>query len=190
MGADYRELLLTGNIEKIKDSLEKSGILDLNPKDKKEEIDRLGEIIDNDLYQAAYNAYIAENTDRYIPYYDRVFNALDSLDELLETRRFLTGDEITEADVKLFVFLSAFDLAYYFVFRLNKKRIKDYGNLWNYAKELYSLDEFKNATDFDEIKKDIFLRLTQNPDNILPDGPDTGIWEEKNDRKEKFGITA
>ncbi len=190
MGADYRELLLIENIEKIKEKLLKSGLTDLNPKDKKDEIERLNEIIDNDLYQAAYNAYSAKSTEQYIPYYDKVFDALDGFDELLKSRRFLTGDEISEADVKLYVFLSAFDLAYYFAFRLNKKRIKDYENLWEYAKDLYSHDAFKSVTDFDEIKKDIFWRLTENPDNILPDGPDIGIWEEVNDRKKKFGITA
>ena len=190
MGADYRELLLIENIEKITDNLKKSGVTDLNPADKKDETDRLNVLIDNNLYQAAYNAYSAESTEKYIPNYDRVFETLDSLDVLLENKRFLSGDTITEPDVKLFVFLSAFDLAYYFVFRLNKKRIKDYDNLWGYAKDLYLLDAFKDVTDFEKIKKDIYLKLTVNPDNILPDGPDTGIWDEKNDRKVKFGITA
>ena len=190
MGADYDKLLLKANTDKITEELKRSGVTELNPYDKKEKIDRLNDIIDNDLYPAAYSAYTAESTEQYIPYYDRVFDALDSLNEILETNRFLTGDTITEPDVKLFVFLSAFDLAYYFVFRLNKKRIKDYDNLWNYAKDLYLIDAFKNATDFKKIKEDIFLRLTPNPDNILPDGPCTGIWDEKNNRKEKFGVTG
>ena len=66
MGADYRELLLIENIEKITDNLKKSGVTDLNPADKKDETDRLNVLIDNNLYQAAYNAYSAESTEKYI----------------------------------------------------------------------------------------------------------------------------
>ena len=83
--------------------------------------------------------------------------------------------------------LARFDTAYYFGFRLNKKRIRDYDNLWNYSKELYSIPAFREATDFDSIKRGYLLGAEENPDQILPDGPDNSVWNEPNNRSAKFG---
>ena len=83
--------------------------------------------------------------------------------------------------------LARCDTAYYFGFRLNERRIRDYPNLWNYARELYSIPAFRESTDFDAIKKGYLMDAEDNPDQILPDGPDQGAWLEPNDRAAKFG---
>lgn len=59
-----------------------------------------------------------------------VFNRLDWLEERLADRRYLFGDKITESDVRLYVTLARFDVAYHNIFRVNKKRLRDYDNLW------------------------------------------------------------
>ena len=120
--------------------------------------------------------------------YDQlVFDRLDQLEMHLEDHRFLLGNRLTEADVRLYVTLTRFDIAYYFGYRLNKKRIRDYHNLWNYAKELYSKPPYRDITDFDAIKKGFLLGAEINPDGILPEGPDVSVWLETNDRVAKFG---
>ena len=81
----------------------------------------------------------AQSREEYEKYYHLVFDRLDQIEKHLGENRFLLGDKLAEADVRLFVTLTRFDVAYYFGYRLNKRRIRDYHNLWNYAKELYSM---------------------------------------------------
>ena len=71
-----------------------------------------------------------------------VFNRLDWLEERLADRRYLFGDKITESDVRLYVTLARFDVAYHNIFRVNKKRLRDYDNLWAYARDLYQTPGF------------------------------------------------
>ena len=79
----------------------------------------------------------ARTQEEYEAAYDRVFETLQTLDEELSEKKYLLGEKITEADLKLFYVLARFDSIYYFAHRLNKHKIKDYPNLFRYAKELY-----------------------------------------------------
>jgi putative glutathione S-transferase len=75
-------------------------------------------------------------------------------------------------------------------YMVNKKRLVDYPNLWNYAKDLYSNPAFGGTTDFDAIRKRYyFVDHTPFEDlpRIIPKGPDLSVWNEPNDRAEKFG---
>ena len=67
----------------------------------------------------------------------------------------------------------------WFCFLVNKKMLKDYPNLWRYARDLYSIPAFGKTTDFEAIKKHYHLcAVATNPNKILPKGPDTFIWKE------------
>ena len=96
---------------------------------------RLFHEVNNGVYKAGF----AQSQEEYEKNYRLVFRRLDVLEERLKDRRFLFGDRLTDSDVRLYVTLARFDTAYYFGFRLNERRIRDYPNLWNYAKELYSI---------------------------------------------------
>ncbi len=165
----------------------KEGAPDLYPKDLRTGIDALNEILFNEINNGVYKAGFAANQKQYELNYNLVFDRLDWFEEHLAENRFLFGDRLTDSDVRFYVTLARFDTAYYFGFRLNKKRLRDYDNLWNYAKELYSIPAFKEATDFDAIKRGYLLNPYENPNQILPDGPDNSVWLEKNNRAEKFG---
>lgn len=119
-----------------------------------------------------------------------VFNRLDWLEERLADRRYLFGDKITESDVRLYVTLARFDVAYHNIFRVNKKRLRDYDNLWAYARDLYQTPGFGDTTDFAAIKK--HYHIDCNPGNIhqiIAKGPDEEAWrfhmEERSFRKIK-----
>lgn len=182
---DYHHL--TNYWETVWKPFHKKGAPDLYPEELREEIDALNEILFHEVNNGVYKAGFAETQESYEENYHLVFRRLDWLEERLGKNRFLFGDRLTDSDIRLYVTLARFDTAYYFAFRLNGKRIRDYDTLWNYAKELYSIPAFREATDFDAIKRGYILGTAENPYNILPLGPDNSVWEEPNNRTEKFG---
>lgn len=165
----------------------KEGAPDLYPAELRAGIDALNDILFHEVNNGVYKAGFAQSQEEYEKNYRLVFRRLDVLEERLKDRRFLFGDRLTDSDVRLYVTLARFDTAYYFGFRLNERRIRDYPNLWNYAKELYSIPAFRESTDFDAIKRGYLMDPEDNPDQILPDGPDEAPWLEPNDRAAKFG---
>ena len=102
----------------------------------------------------------------------KVFATLDDLEQRLAGRRYLLGDAITEADVRLWVTLARFNAVYHYHFKVNLRRLTDYPNLWGYARDLYSLPAFRNTTNFDHIKRHYYTTHPHiNPARIIPDGP-------------------
>lgn len=83
----------------------------------------------------------------------------------------------SESDVRLYVTLVRFDCAYYPVFRLNKKLLRDYSNLWAYARDLYQTPGFGDTTNFAAIKKHYHIDCCpSNEFAIVPNGPDESLW--------------
>lgn len=155
----------------------KPGAPDLYPEEFREEIDALNDIIFREVNNGVYKAGFARNQEAYEEAYHMVFNRLDWLEERLADRRYLFGDKITESDVRLYVTLTRFDVAYHNIFRVNKKRLRDYDNLWAYARDLYQTPGFGDTTDFAAIKK--HYHIDCNPGNIhqiIAKGPDEEAW--------------
>lgn len=183
---DYHHL--TNYWETVWKPFHKEGAPDLYPEGLRTEIDALNATIFHDVNNGVYKAGFAQSQEEYEKAYDALFERLDWLEERLSKSRYLFGDQITDSDIRLYVTLSRFDAAYYFCFKTNRNRLTDFDNLWNYAKDLYSIPAFKEATDFDSIKKGYLLgNHAHNPYNILPLGPDFSIWKEAHNRDEKFG---
>ena len=136
--------------------------------------------IQKELYDNIYAAGEADNQETYETHYDLVFLALDKIEKKLEGKKYLLGDEISQADVKLYSILVRFDVIYYFAFRLNRNHIEDFKNIFRYAKSLYKREEFRKATDFEKFKKEFYLGLDEvaNPYRLVADGPDMSRWEE------------
>lgn len=155
----------------------REGAPDLYPAELREYIDALNEVIYHEVNNGVYRAGFAKSQAAYDEAYETVFKRLDWLEVRLENRRYLFGDKITESDVRLYVTLARFDAAYYTAFRVNRNRIRDYKNLWAYARDLYSIDAFGGTTDFDAIKKHYFIDCQiDNIYNIIPKGPETDSW--------------
>lgn len=164
------------------------GAPDLYPQPLREEIDELIDVIFHDVNNAVYQAGFASRQDAYERASGRLFTRLAALDERLSTRRYLVGDSITEADIRLFTTLVRFDAVYHNLFRCNQHKLTELPSLWAYARDLFQTPGFGDTVHFDHIKRHYYLVHTQlNPSGILPAGPDLSGWHTPHGREELGG---
>lgn len=120
--------------------------LDFYPEKLRAEIDSINEWIYKDINNGVYRAGFATQQGPYDKAVREVFAALDRAEEILSRQRYLTGAQITEADIRLYTTLARFDCVYVGHFKCNKKRIVDYPNLWGYLRDLYQTPGFGDTT--------------------------------------------
>src|SRR5262245_51871183 len=113
--------------------------VDLYPAALRAEIDRVNELVYANVNNGVYRCGFARSQAAYEAAYDALFETLDELEARLARQRYLVDHQITEADWRLFPTLVRFDVAYFSLFKCNKKRIADYPNLLNYMRELYQV---------------------------------------------------
>lgn len=146
---------------------------DYLPEDLLPEIDKINDKIYGTINNGVYKAGFATSQEVYEKEVTKLFESLDDIEVRLEDSRFLVGDQITEADWRLFTTLIRFDSAYYGHFKCNLKRIVDYKNLWRYTRELYNEPGVKETVDFNHIKQHYYRSHKQiNPNGIVPKGPE------------------
>jgi glutathionyl-hydroquinone reductase len=131
-----------------------------------------------DVNNGVYRAGFATDQESYEDAYDRLFARLDALEErLADGRRYLMGDRLTEADVRLFTTLVRFDAVYHNHFRCNRNKLTELPALWRYARRLFQTPGFGDTVDFDHIKRHYYLTHDKiNPIGIVPKGPDPDGW--------------
>ncbi len=145
---------------------------DLYPAEKRGEIDELNEWIYPELQNGVYRAGFARSQEAYEAAYRGVFAALPRLEERLAGRRYLTGDEITEADWRLLPTLLRFDAVYHTHFRCNGARLVDYPHLLRYTKDLYEQPGVAETFSLEEVKRHYYTTHDElNPKRIIPAGP-------------------
>jgi len=146
--------------------------VDLYPAGLRAEIDAVNQVVYEDVNNGVYKAGFAATQQAYEEAFDLLFARLDWLDERLAGQRYLVGDRLTEADVRLFTTLVRFDAVYYVHFKCNLRRLVDYPNLWPYARDLYQTPGFGDTVDFDHIKRHYYMTHDKlNPTRIVPKGP-------------------
>lgn len=147
--------------------------LDFYPQALRDEINAINEAVYRDFNNGVYRAGFATRQSVYETAYDQVFARLDALEDILNTRRYLAGELLTEADWRLFTTLIRFDSVYYSHFKLNKQRIEDYANLSNYLRALYQVPGIADLVNFTHIKTHYYYsHSTINPTRIIPKGPE------------------
>jgi len=110
------------------------------------------------------------------------------LSERLATRRYLAGDTITEADVRLWPTLVRFDAVYHGHFKCNRNKLTEMQVLWAYARDLYQTPGFGDTIDFTQIKEHYYrVHTGLNPSKIVPAGPDLSGWLTPHRREELGG---
>jgi len=146
---------------------------DYVPDEFSDAIDEVNEEIYETVNNGVYKTGFATEQDVYEEEVTKLFDELDKIDDHLETNEFLVGDQVTEADWRLFTTLVRFDSVYYGHFKCNIKRLVDYDNLWRYTRELYNWPGVKKTVDFDHIKEHYYRsHETINPNGIVPKGPE------------------
>jgi putative glutathione S-transferase len=128
---------------------------------------RIYETVNNGVYRAGF----ARTQAAYEEAFDALFATLDAIDEQLGRTRYLCGDQMTEADWRLFPTLVRFDVAYVGAFKCNKRRIVDYSNIWPYLRELYQVPGVAETVDLETYKRGYYTLSERNPSGIIPKGP-------------------
>lgn len=147
--------------------------VDLYPIDLRAEIDALNARIYPALNNGVYRAGFATTQLAYEEAYAEVFDMLDALESQLgDGRAFLLGERFTEADIRLFVTLIRFDVAYYSLFKTNRKSIVDYHCLSAYQARILAIPGVAGTVSIDHIKRGYYSIKTLNPTGIVPLGPE------------------
>jgi putative glutathione S-transferase len=145
---------------------------DYYPPDLRSEIDSLNERIYTTVNNGVYRCGFATTQEAYEQAITPLFDTLDWLEDRLRAKRYLTGDQITEADWRLFTTLIRFDLVYVGHFKCNIRRIADYPNLSEYLRDLYQQPGIAKTVNLEHIKKHYYeSHETINPSRVVPKGP-------------------
>ena len=146
---------------------------DFYPEDLQNDINTWNDKIYPKLNNGVYRAGFARKQEAYDAAVAEVFEMLDEIEHHLSTHRYLCGDQLTEADIRLFPTLVRFDVGYHSAFKCNKRRLIDYPNLWAYGRELYQMDGVAETVDFDIYRRGYNSQSElRNPLGIIPIGPD------------------
>ena len=166
----------------------RDGAPDLFPEQHREEILEVAELIYHDVNNGVYKCGFAGRAASYEKAFDALFARLDWLEDRLATKRYLVGDTITEADVRLFTTLARFDAVYHNHFKCNRSKLAEMPVLWAYARDLFQTPGFGDTTDFVDIKRHYYeVHLDINPTGIVPKGPDLANWASPHFREELGG---
>ena len=145
---------------------------DLYPEDLRAEIDAVNEWIYPNINNGVYRCGFAKSQAAYDKAVDDLFGSLERVEEILGRQRYIAGDRLTEADIRLFMTLVRFDEVYVVYFKTNCKKIEEYPNMMNYCRELYQM--MPSAINMEHIKVHYFTsHPTLNFYGVVPKGPDT-----------------
>jgi glutathionyl-hydroquinone reductase len=145
---------------------------DYYPAPLREQIDAINQRVYDTLNNGVYKCGFATTQSAYDDAVGPLFQTLDWLEEKLGASRFLCGDTITEADIRLFTTLVRFDPVYHGHFKCNVRRIVDYRNLWAYTRDIYQLPGIAATVDISHIKRHYYMSHRRiNPTGIVPEGP-------------------
>jgi putative glutathione S-transferase len=160
------------------------GAPDLYPEELRSEIDKVNRLVFADVNNGVYRCGFAGSQEAYAKAYHRLFDRLDWLSERLADQRYLVGDTITEADVRLFTTLVRFDPVYHGHFKCNRQKLTEQPVLWAYARDLFQTPGFGDTIDFDHIKRHYYeVHRDINPTGIVPEGPDLTNWLDPHGRE-------
>ncbi|NLG55613.1 MAG: glutathione S-transferase family protein [Rhodococcus sp.] len=166
----------------------RAGAPDLYPPHLRDDIDEISDRVFRDVNNGVYRCGFAGSQASYERAYDRLFSGLDWLTDRLSQQRYLVGDTITEADIRLFTTLVRFDPVYHGHFKCNRSKLSEMPVLWGYARDLFQTPGFGDTVDFQQIKQHYYIVHSDvNPSQIVPKGPDLSNWLQPHWREELGG---
>jgi len=146
--------------------------LDLYPANLRQKIDEINDWVYSNINDGVYKSGFATSQSAYDTAVHNLFTHLDKAEEILSKNRYLTGDQLTEADIRLFTTLLRFDPVYITHFKCNIRRLVDYPNLWGFTRDIFQIKGVVDTVNFEHIKKHYFMSHVHiNPFRIVPSGP-------------------
>ena len=143
------------------------------PKVLQNEINLVNKRVYEEINNGVYRCGFATSQSAYIKAYARLFDALDWVEEKLSQQAYIAGDEITEADWRLFTTLIRFDSVYFGHFKCNRNQIEQFPNISNYLRQLYQWSGVSETVDMYHIKRHYYYSHTMiNPTQVVPEGPE------------------
>jgi putative glutathione S-transferase len=183
---DFPSITIDFSLEWTK--LHRGGAPELYPEPLRDEIDEVNDRVFTEINNGVYRCGFAGSQQAYESAYARLFTALDWLEERLSGQRYLVGETITEADVRLFTTLARFDPVYHGHFKCNRSKLSEYAALWGYARDLFQTPGFGDTIDFTQIKQHYYIvHADINPTRIVPKGPDLANWLTPHHREQLGG---
>lgn len=165
--------LIEEDLSKEWTAFHRDGAPDLWPDAHRDEIDEVSELIFHDVNNGVYKSGFASSQAAHEEAYDALFARLDWLEERLTNQRFLVGDTITQADIRLWTTLIRFDAVYHNHFKCNRNKISEMPALYGYLRDLFQTPGFGTDIDFDNIKAHYYeVHTGINPTGVTPKGPD------------------
>jgi putative glutathione S-transferase len=159
---------------------------DFYPEALRAEIDEVNERVYHTVNNGVYKCGFATTQEAYEEAFGELFDTLDWLEERLSKQRYLVGDQVTEADWRLFTTLVRFDPVYVGHFKTNLRRLVDYPNLWGFTRELYQVPGVRDTVNMHHIKQHYYgSHESINPTRIVPLGPVID-YDEPHGRDRKF----
>jgi glutathionyl-hydroquinone reductase len=168
---------ITEDLAKEWTAFHREGAPDLWPAELEDEMREVMRRVYTEVNNGVYRCGFAGSQAAYEKAYDRLWAAMDWLEERLAGRRYLMGEHITEADVRLFTTLVRFDPVYHSHFKCSRHKLTELPNLWAYARDLFQTPGFGDTVDFQQIKEHYYVVHEDiNPSQIVPVGPALENW--------------
>ncbi|PLR38351.1 glutathione-dependent reductase [Chimaeribacter coloradensis] len=153
----------------------------------REEIDDLNSWIYDKVNNGVYKVGFATSQPAYDTAVEGVFEALDRLEQILGVQRYLTGNQLTEADLRLWTTLVRFDPVYVTHFKCDRHRISDYPNLYGFLRDIYQMPGIEETVDLAHIRNHYYRsHKTINPAGVISIGPEQNLLAEHG-RDTRFG---
>ncbi|MBX5163419.1 MULTISPECIES: glutathione S-transferase family protein [unclassified Rhizobium] len=146
--------------------------IDLYPAERRSAIDAFNDRIYPALNNGVYRAGFATTQPAYEEAFAEVFACLDWVEPQFQDRSFLFAGHPTESDIRLFVTLVRFDVAYHGIFKCNLRRLSDYANLRVFCRRMLDWPGIAETVNLDHIKRGYYSIENLNPTKIVPVGPD------------------
>jgi putative glutathione S-transferase len=175
---------ITEDFAKEWTAFHREGAPDLWPAALEDEMRDVMRRVYTEVNNGVYRCGFAGSQRAYEQAYERLWAALDWLEERLATRRYLMGEHITEADVRLFTTLVRFDPVYHSHFKCSRNKLTEMPHLWGYARDLFQTPGFGDTVDFQQVKEHYYVVHEDiNPSQIVPVGPALGSWTSPHGRE-------
>lgn len=169
-------------------SLAKNPEFEVYPENLRKQIDEVNEWIYTNINNGVYRCGFAKSQQAYEEAAKDLFGALDKVEEILSRQRYITGDQFTEADIRLWVTLVRFDEVYAVYFKTDCKKIAEYSNIMEYCREIYQMPGIADTLNMKHIKTHYYTsHPVLNTYAIIPKGPNfVQKLEEPHLRNKKF----